>query len=376
MKILLVSNNYPTKYSPHNGVFVRNAVNEMIKQGSHVSVLAPVSRLNYIKNSILNFSDFIIQDKNVSSKLYTSMPLSLLPSKKFFALLNDRSMSFTLNKQRSKFLNLNKYDVCYAHFLPSGRASLRAFPDLPCFLSMGESDPWLYDDIYGSTWIDDLNKFRGIFTVSKSLKAYICKRNPKIINKIYSTPNGVDTSFFKPIPKEIARKKLNLDQDINIAIFIGNFEARKGPLKVLKACERQNIYSVFLGSGSQKLRGEKILYQGRVLPEKLKLWLAASDCFVLPSLSEGRSNAILEALAMGRPCVVSDLNFNREFLDENTAIFVNPASSESIANGISMAIDKNIDNCLGKISREYAESLSQSARIKKIINIMKDRGLN
>jgi glycosyltransferase involved in cell wall biosynthesis len=51
-------------------------------------------------------------------------------------------------------------------------------------------------------------------------------------------------------------------------------------------------------------------------PEK---WLAWADCFVMPSRLEGLSNALLEAMAAGLPCIANDIPPNREVLDNGKA---------------------------------------------------------
>jgi len=48
-------------------------------------------------------------------------------------------------------------------------------------------------------------------------------------------------------------------------------------------------------------------------------WFAWADCFVLPSRREGLSNALLEAMAAGLPCIANDIPPNREVLDDGQA---------------------------------------------------------
>lgn len=48
-------------------------------------------------------------------------------------------------------------------------------------------------------------------------------------------------------------------------------------------------------------------------------WLQWADCFVLPSRREGMSNALLEAMAAGLPCIAYDIGPNREVLDDGQA---------------------------------------------------------
>jgi len=60
---------------------------------------------------------------------------------------------------------------------------------------------------------------------------------------------------------------------------------------------------------------DRIHLPGFDRPEK---WLVWADCFVLPSRWEGLSNALLEAMAAGLPCIANDIPPNREVLDNGT----------------------------------------------------------
>ena len=60
--------------------------------------------------------------------------------------------------------------------------------------------------------------------------------------------------------------------------------------------------------------------------------------FVSPSHYEGRPNAVLEAMAVGVPLVVSDISAHRELLDEQSAILVDPADPAALAIGVIMAL--------------------------------------
>lgn len=53
--------------------------------------------------------------------------------------------------------------------------------------------------------------------------------------------------------------------------------------------------------------------------EQSEKWFAWADCFVLPSRREGLSNALLEAMAAGLPCIANDIPPNREVLNNGDA---------------------------------------------------------
>jgi len=62
--------------------------------------------------------------------------------------------------------------------------------------------------------------------------------------------------------------------------------------------------------------------------------LAAMDVFLLPSRAEGMSNALLEAMAAGRPVVATAVGGTREVVDaERTGILVPPADPDALARG-------------------------------------------
>ena len=77
-----------------------------------------------------------------------------------------------------------------------------------------------------------------------------------------------------------------------------------------------------------------MLHAGPVLSSDLPRWLSAADVFVLPSLAEGLANVTVEAMACGIPLVVSDRPFNRDFLTDDEAVFVDPESVPSIAEAL------------------------------------------
>lgn len=369
MRILIISNNYPTVSTPYSGVFVEAAAKEFIRQNNEVSVIAPIS----VTSQVRRFGRVSRHksEANVHDPRYFSFPLTLTPSVLRFARLNDWIMSRAISRAVSKLGGEENFDVCYTHFVPSGLAALNSISKIPVFLTIGESDLSVYDANYGERWISRLEEFSGVFTVSETLRNEILKRNTTISSKLFVTPNGVDADFFSPFDRNKARQMLGIDQDVRLATFVGHFIERKGPLRVLKAIERIGFRGCFLGTGKQKPTGPSVLYSGKVNRESLRLWLAASDCFVLPSLAEGRSNAILEALAMGIPCVVSDLQFNREFLSHDEAVLIDPTAEEKIADGILYATARERTEMFKLNGRRLAVALSHSRRIEKIVRIMK-----
>ena len=62
--------------------------------------------------------------------------------------------------------------------------------------------------------------------------------------------------------------------------------------------------------------------------QKPETWLRWADCFILPSRREGLSNALLEAMAYGLPCIANDIPPNREVLADGAAGVLVPVGDE------------------------------------------------
>jgi glycosyltransferase involved in cell wall biosynthesis len=99
----------------------------------------------------------------------------------------------------------------------------------------------------------------------------------------------------------------------------------------------ENLYLLVVGDGSTEadfryrdsLQGlaktlgveKKVIFTGWLEKEELWKIYLASDLFVLPSLSEGMPNAMLEALGAGLPCLGSNIPGNRDILQYDDLIF-------------------------------------------------------
>jgi glycosyltransferase involved in cell wall biosynthesis len=371
MKILAVTNNFPTTRFPEKGVFVMNILKEMSRQGVEVDVIAPVSvgtelkRFNR-KTAALDFSGL-----KVRQPYYISIPQRFPRFRKSITRVNDWLFGLSL---RIAFNKKEKYDFVYCHFLQSAIPVIQGLQtrDIPTLVNIGESDPWDYELSYSKQTVSYfLKSVDYIVTVSKINYDYILSLDSSLYVKTKYIPNGVDINFFKPYDKISARKKLGLDLNTKYIVFCGHFDERKGPLRVLEAIKDTEIKGVFLGSnGSSTPIGKEVAFAGAVNNKDIVYYLSACDAFVLPSLSEGMSNAVLEAMACCTPMVISNLPFNTDFIQEDCASFVDPKNIESIRNGIFAALNEVNNNNMRKSLSLVRENISIETRIKKIFDFI------
>jgi glycosyltransferase involved in cell wall biosynthesis len=122
--------------------------------------------------------------------------------------------------------------------------------------------------------------------------------------------------------------------------------------------ETRQVLAILCGDGSRRMAMEEIVardgtsHRIRIAPYARDLWglMKRADVLVAPSLFEGSPNVVLEAMACGCPLIVSDIPAHREILDDQSAVFVNPASAEQFAT----AIEKTLGDPAGRARRARA----------------------
>lgn len=148
-------------------------------------------------------------------------------------------------------------------------------------------------------------------------EAYLQKRYPTL-SKVAVSCSDIDlnTDDYSRAPKVLSQ------QPSRIA-FVGSFEQMyKGPDILLKAiselCKEGLFFQVWMVGGGRYLEEMKelactlgvsqyIRFTGNVPSNVVKKTLNSADIFVMPSRTEGLPRALLEAMAVGLPCLASDV---------------------------------------------------------------------
>jgi glycosyltransferase involved in cell wall biosynthesis len=128
-------------------------------------------------------------------------------------------------------------------------------------------------------------------------------------DRIAYIPNGVDIERFKPLlPEEKRQRRASMNlADVPTVIYVGRLAPEKRVNHLLKSWEVVNqscrdAQLLILGKGQERkaleaLAGDTVHFVGYV--ENVPEWLQLADIFVLPSISEGLSNSLLEAMSCG-----------------------------------------------------------------------------
>jgi glycosyltransferase involved in cell wall biosynthesis len=142
--------------------------------------------------------------------------------------------------------------------------------------------------------------------------------------------NGVDTRQFQPVDtlkKRALREKLGLPENALTIVSVGSLVPRKDMQTLITAFELASLEEarlVVLGDGPEmamltQQAGVSVHMPGNVC--NVAEYLGAADLFVSCSLSEGLPNTVLEAMAHGLPCLLSDIPSHRELFEGNKDIF-------------------------------------------------------
>ena len=174
-----------------------------------------------------------------------------------------------------------------------------------------------------------MEKAAAVIANSKGLKELALETTPK--DDIHTIYNGVDTEEFHPS----VNKKTN---QILTLVSTGRLIERKGYKYLIEALKNNNqVKLILIGDGNIKNKLEYLANQykvdinfvGSVKHDKIKNYLNQADIFVLPSLNEGMSNSILEAMACGLPIITTNVGGSDELIKDNGFI-VETASSKQL----------------------------------------------
>lgn len=158
--------------------------------------------------------------------------------------------------------------------------------------------------------------------------------------------NGIDIGKFnldqrKGMKDSGLRAELGIPAKAFVLVKTARFAIEKNhemAIEVLDLLRRQHgidAYMLFVGA-SKNGRSEKVEalaeacavrdYVKIVGPQKdVRPYLAASDCFILTSISETFSLAALEAMGMGLPCLLTDIGGAREMVTDGENGYITPA---------------------------------------------------
>jgi sugar transferase (PEP-CTERM/EpsH1 system associated) len=210
-----------------------------------------------------------------------------------------------------------------------------------------------------------------VFAVTEELRGYHARQAWISPSRIRVLANGIDTDIFAPQhdARRIVLDRAGVSNDRFVVGSVGRLVPIKDHGILLKAAERLsqrgvNVHVLLVGSGPELIRHQEFLKTSVALAGRVTLLGATSkvsevmnamDVFVLPSISEGMSNTLLEAMACGLPVVATQVGGNTEVVGEpgRCGCLFAPGDINGLAEQLErLAIDSNARRNMGMAARE------------------------
>lgn len=273
-----------------------------------------------------------------------------------------------------KLIQREKFDLIHAFFgIPCGYIAMKL--GLPYIVSLRGSDVPFYNQRF--YWLDRLvfsrlskkiwKNAKKVIANSGKLKELADTSAPK--QQIEIITNGIDIEEFTPL----------VNKEITIPIKListGRLIERKGYKYLIEAIAgMKDAELTLIGDGNIKAELEvqakeqnsNVIFLGKKNHSEVVNLLQKADIFVLPSLNEGMSNSILEAMATGLPIITSDTGGSNELVINNGFI-VEKANSDKLKEAIvHYLVNPEIIKLYGEKSRQLAEKMSWKEVAKNYI---------
>ena len=198
-----------------------------------------------------------------------------------------------------------------------------------------------------------------VLSVSNQLRDLHARRTGFPAGKIAVIHNGVDSRRFFPDPEARARvrRELGIPPDDFCIGSVGNLTPVKDHLTLLQAFDRAAAVSsgwrlLLFGEGPERSKleafadahpawRERVSFMGS--SNRVAEMLNAMDAYVLPSISEGISNSLLEAMATGLPVIATATGGNPEVITDGDSGVLFPVGGAGLLAEILGSLRAQVD---------------------------------
>ena len=323
-----------------------------------------------------------IDGKNVYTILLPSHPLTDLPKEREgwkYKILKPKRLWTRIALPLFLYTTKEKFDLIFSptHYIPRFSPFKRIvtifdlsflhFPEL-----FDKKDLW---QLKNWSKYSCLNAEK-IITISNSSKKDIHEQYGIALEKITVAYPGYNSDIFYPKKEKI---------EDNYIIYIGTIQPRKNLVRLIEAVSRiDNLKLLVVG----KTKGEgregwmyedilntpqkfgiedRVIFTGFISPEELVSLLSKSLAFIQPSLWEGFGIPVLEAMATGKPALVSNTSSLPEVVGKAGLTF-DPYSVDQIEQAIRAIVsDKKIRQKYSKLSLERVKKFSWGKMAKQVL---------
>lgn len=194
----------------------------------------------------------------------------------------------------------------------------------------------------------------GVIVKSRNLEVAL----PRTVSrsKVWIIPNGIDVTRFRPLDQMVCQEKLGWESHKFHVLFpANNGDPVKRPGLAQAAVKVTN--QLGLTAEMHQLKG--------VTHEEVPIWLNASDVVLLTSLQEGSPNVIKEALACDVPIVSVDVGDVRERLHGIDGCYIASPDPQDLAEKLRL-VELRRRRIAGRKSIEHLSLEQTSVRLRRV----------
>lgn len=348
--------------------------NQLIEFGKYFPIHA-------LSNYLLEYRQDLTNMPNNCKAIVT--PVRYIPLESQYHRLGDKHLASVKEVIKKERIN---FDLIHSHFTWSSGyvgAQLKKEYNVPFVLTAHGFDIYAlpFKDAKWRKRIEEiLNAADHIITVSNSNLNCITKLD--VTSPVSVIPNGFRNDLFNPKDPRECRRILNLPQDKNIILTVGNLVPVKGHKYLIDAMEkivrgRKDILCIIIGSGELYKSLERqihshdiedfVILAGGKPHDQISTWMNASDLLVLPSISESFGVVQIEAMACGKPIVATRNGGSEEIItSRNFGFLVEPANPDDLAEKIQLALIREWDH---EAIVRHVETYTWENIAKKIMDV-------
>jgi glycosyltransferase involved in cell wall biosynthesis len=213
-----------------------------------------------------------------------------------------------------------------------------------------------------------------LLTVSQSSALDIARtfhKNPIVISSMISLPNHTFDS--RPLPHDLSHS--------DYLIYTGGMDARKNVHKLLEAFARSlprhpDLRLVIIGRNTEHLAplisdldvASRVILTGFISEEEKSALLEGARALVYPSMYEGFGLPILEAFGADVP-VLTCRNSSLFEVAGDAALYVDPDSAASIADGITTILQRDVADKLRTLGRAQLAKYDPLIARQKLVDV-------
>ena len=351
MKILVLTNLFPTPWDPLRGAFNRQQF-ERLGQRHEVDVLVAVDFRERMKRQR---SPVHVPHVNTGYFTFIYPP-------GIGRFLHALCWWLCLLYQQGRRLRAAHYDcILVSWAYPDGMAAswLARRLGIPYVLKVHGSDLNVQaeDALRRPQIRSALRRAEAVVSVSRALadKAIALGAQASRVHVLY---NGINHTLFAPGLRSEARLRLSLPATTPLLLYVGNLKTSKGCLDLLEAfptllAVHPKARLIYVGSGPDRdaLRARivalgcegQVELAGATAHDALADWFRAADLLCLPSHNEGVPNVVLEAMACGTPVVATRVGGIPEVVPDHAGILVPPHDRSALSKALIEATTRHWD---------------------------------